>query len=158
MPSGKLLSRQIIEHPGAVVILPRVRKDRYLLIRQFRFAAGDWLWEFPAGGIEPGETKQRSAQRELQEETGFGARKLKKLFSFYPTPGISGEIMHLYLASNLYPKTAEQDEDEEIEVGEFNLREMGRMIRSGKIVDGKTIMAYYYLSCWRSSVGRATVS
>ncbi len=144
-PEVQKLSRQIIEHPGAVVIIPKTGPDRYLLIRQFRFAARNWLWEWPAGGIEKGEEVRRSARRELAEETGFWPRKLKRLFSFYPTPGISSEIMHLFLAHDLVPKQALGDEDERIEVREFTLAQIGRMARSGKIRDGKTLLGYYFL-------------
>ena len=145
MPSGKSLSRQILEHPGAVVIIPKIGPGRYLLIRQFRFAAKDWLWEFPAGGVEPGESLKKAAGRELVEETSFRPRRLQKLFQFYQTPGISGEIMHLYLAEDLVPDYACGDEDEEIEVSQFSLKELEQMIKRGKICDAKTILGIFYL-------------
>ena len=145
MPSGKILSRQILEHGGAVVIIPKAGADRYVLIRQFRFAAGDWLWEFPAGGIEPGESRRNAAARELAEEIGFRPKRLKKLLQFYPTPGVSGEIMYLYLAENLIPDFRDGDEDEEIEKREFPLAQMERMVRQGKICDAKTILGIFYL-------------
>ncbi len=145
MPSGKILSRQMMEHGGAVVIIPKAGPDRYILIRQFRFATGDWLWEFPAGGIEPGEPIRRAAARELAEETGFCPKRLKKLFQFYPTPGVSGEIMHLFLGEKLVPQVLQGDEDEEIEKQEFSLPQMERMVRQGKICDAKTILGIFYL-------------
>lgn len=147
MPNGKILSRQIIEHPGAVVIIPEVKPGRYLLIRQFRFATRDWLWEWPAGGIEPEEKKnlKAAACRELMEETGFRPKKLTMIVEFYPTPGISSERMYLYLAQNLVPEFAKGDEDEEIESKEFSLAEIKRMIDRGKIQDAKTILGYFYL-------------
>lgn len=145
MPDGLKLSRQIIEHPGAVVVIPQTSPGRYLLIRQFRFAARDWLWEWPAGGIEKGEAVRRAARRELCEETGFSPRKLKLLFSFYPTPGISSEVMHLFLGKDLAPKKAQGDEDERIEVREFTLDQIGRMIHQGRICDGKTMLGYFFL-------------
>lgn len=145
MPSGRILSRQILEHPGAVVVIPKIRADRYILIRQFRFAAKNWLWEFPAGGIEKGESFKQAAARELAEETGLKPRKLKLLCQFFPTPGISGEIMYLYLAEQLIPAKAQKDEDEELEVAEFSLAQITRMIRGGEICDAKTILGYFYL-------------
>lgn len=145
MASGKKLSRQILEHPGAVVIIPKIEKDRYLLIRQFRFAARDWLWEWPAGGIEKGETLQQAARRELMEEAGYYPKRLKKLLEFYPTPGISAEKMYLFLAEDLRRRSMRGDEDEAIEIEIFNLKEIKRMILKGEITDAKTILGYYYL-------------
>jgi len=115
------------------------------LIRQFRFAAKAWLWEFPAGGVERGETLQGAAKRELMEEIGYCPRKIKLLLKFYPTPGISGEVMNLFLAQDLVPKQAQQDEDEEIEVHEFSSRQIERMIQKKQIIDAKTILGIYYL-------------
>lgn len=145
MPNGMMLSRQIIEHPGAVVIIPEIKKGKYLLIRQFRFAARSWLWEWPAGGIEPRESLKKAAARELMEETGYYPRKLRKITDFYPTPGISSEVMHLYLAQHLIPKTAAGDADEDIEVAEFSLFEIKKMIKRGLIRDAKTLLGVHLL-------------
>lgn len=145
MPDGRVLSRQVLEHPGAVVIIPEIKKDRYLLVRQFRFSAKDWLWEFPAGGLEPGETQKQAAARELIEETGYRPKHLRKLISFYPTPGVSAEVMHVFLARQLVPAQGKPDEDEVIELSEFSLTEIEKMIRRKKIVDGKTILGFYCL-------------
>lgn len=143
--SGIVTSRQILEHPGAVVLLPRLEKDKYILIKQFRFAAGKWLWEWPAGGIEKGESLKASATRELMEEAGYRPRKLTKVTEFYPTPGISGEIMHLFLAERLVPESAPQDHDEDIRTQVFSLAKIGKMIQKGQIEDAKTIVGYFYL-------------
>ncbi len=151
MSDGKILSRQVLEHPGAVVMVPEVRRGHYILIRQFRFAVRDWLWEWPAGGIEPGESVQKAAARELAEEIGMRPKRLKKIMEFYPTPGVSAEIMHLFLAKGLVPARAVCDEDEEIEAREFSLKEIEKMIKQGKIRDAKTILGFFYLSRNHSS-------
>lgn len=146
MGTGRTLSRQILEHPGSVVIIPKIRRDQYLLIRQFRFAARGWLWEFPAGGLEAGESLAQAARRELMEEVGYRPKRLKKVVEFYPTPGVSAEKMHLFLASSLVPATARRDEDEEMEIHEFSSDEIARMIRSGAICDAKTILGFFYIT------------
>ena len=145
MRNGRSLTRQILEHPGSVVMIPRVSPGRYILVRQFRFAAGDWMWEFPAGGREPGESLKAAASRELREEIGFRPKKLRRLFSFFPSPGISGEIMHLFLAEDLVPGRGTPDEDEDIEMRIFTAAAIRRMIRSGQIVDAKTLLGFYHL-------------
>lgn len=149
-PDGKVLSRQIFEHPGCVVVVPRTAAGRYVLVRQYRYPLGKYLWEFPAGGREPGESFPQAARRELAEEVSLHPRRLKKLAAFYPTPGVSGEEMHLYLATNLAPAFAEKDEDEDFEVREFDLREIGRLIAERRIVDGKTIIGFFYLKNLKS--------
>lgn len=144
-PQGKILSRQILEHPGCVVIIPRTNAGKYILVRQYRFPLQKYLWEFPAGGREPGESFAEAARRELTEEIGMRPRRLKKITAFYPTPGVSGEAMHMFLATGLEPAFAPKDEDEEFEVKEFSLSQIGRMIHGGRIVDGKTIIGFFYL-------------
>lgn len=143
---SQTLVRQSIEHPGCVVILPEIRPGFFLLVKQYRYAARDWLWEFPAGGVEGKETLPRAARRELTEETGYAARSIKKMISFFPTPGISEEKMHIYHACKLEPAYLQKDEDEEFELRSFSLNEIGGMIRKGKIVDGKTIIGYFLLT------------
>lgn len=143
---NRTLSRQIIEHPGSIVIIPRISKDRYILIRQFRFAVKKWIWEFPAGGLERGESLRHAAKRELMEEVGYRPRKLKKLTRFYPSPGVSGEVMHLFLAEELTPEKLEGDEDEEIKARVFSLRQLNAMLKSGKISDVKTMLGIKLIS------------
>lgn len=145
MPDGTVLSRQSIEHPGAAVIIPKENRNKYLLIRQFRFAMKKWVWEFPAGGLDPHESPRKAAKRELREEVGYRPRKLTKLVDFYPTPGISEEIMYLYLAEDLVKDPLPSDDDEEIEVASFSLRQIEQMIKRGEIMDGKTILAFLCL-------------
>ncbi|MFA7255716.1 MAG: NUDIX hydrolase [Candidatus Omnitrophota bacterium] len=144
-PHGKVLSRQVLEHPGCVVIIPRTDEGKYILVRQYRFPLERHLWEFPAGGKEPGETLPQAAKRELTEEIGMRPGKLKKLLDFYPTPGVSGERMHAFLAWGLKPAIAQKDEDEDFELGTFSYSQIGRMIRRGEIADGKTLIGFFYL-------------
>jgi len=144
-PYGKILSRQVLEHPGCVVILPRTDEGKYLLVKQYRFPLEKNLWEFPAGGKDSGETFPQAARRELMEEVGMKPGRLRKLLAFYPTPGVSGERMHVFLATKLRPATAQKDEDEDFEIGTFSLATIGRMICSGEICDGKTLIGYFYL-------------
>jgi ADP-ribose pyrophosphatase len=145
-PQGKVLSRQVLEHPGCVVIIPRTASGKYMLVKQYRFPLEKYLWEFPAGGREPGEGFPSAARRELMEEIGMKPGKLKKLLEFYPTPGVSGEKMHVFLATGLSPAVAQKDEDEDFELGTFSLSEISKMIRRGEIVDGKTLIGYFYLT------------
>lgn len=144
-PQGKILDRQFLEHPGCVVIIPLLASGKYVMVRQYRFPLAKHLWEFPAGGKEPDESFPAAAKRELREEIGMNPGRLKKLLAFYPTPGVSGEKMHVYLAWDLQPKTAEKDEDEEFEVRSFSLEEIGTLIARGRINDGKTLLGYFCL-------------
>jgi len=140
------ITRRSIEHPGCVVMIPQTNSGRYIMVKQYRYAARGWIWEFPAGGIEKGESLVHAARRELMEEVGHDSKKLKKLVSFYPTPGISEEKMHLFLAQKLRPAFAEKDADEEFEIQEFSLAQIGKMIGRGEIQDGKTILGYFFIN------------
>lgn len=145
LPSKRMISRQILDHPGSVVIIAKTSRNRYLMVRQFRFAAERWLWEFPAGGVEKRESFKSAASRELIEETGFHAGKMSKLMRLYPSPGISSECMHLFMASKLTPAYAKGDEDEEISVASFSSKQIQRMIFEGKIIDAKTIAGFLFV-------------
>ena len=136
----KLVTRELVEHPGAVVTVPFVDKQHLLLLRQFRYAAKGDLWEIPAGTLERGEATLACAKRELEEETGFRAAKWKKLTCFLPAPGISDELMTLYKAENLSPGKKDLDHDEWIEHEVVGVRQARRMIKQGRIRDAKTIV------------------
>lgn len=143
---GKLVTRELVDHPGAVVIVPYLSKDRLLLIRQFRYAARGDLWEIPAGTLEKGEATLACAKRELEEETGFRAKKWTLLTRFFPAPGISNELMTLYRAEGLTPGKKDLDHDEWIEHEAVSVRRARRMIREGRIRDGKTIAGILWSS------------
>ncbi len=140
LPDGKESKREIVEHAGAVAIIPVNEKQEVLCIRQFRKAAGKVLLEIPAGLVEQGETLEACAQRELAEEIGFMSNKLVKLSSFYPSPGFSSEMIHVYLAQELVKKTVDKPDDEFIALEKFPLKEGLSKIQSGVVEDGKTII------------------
>ncbi len=138
-PSGIKAVREIIVHPGSVVVLPVLPDGRIVLIRQYRHAAGQYLWELVAGHKEPGEDPIAGARRELEEETGYTAKRFKKLLDIYPSPGLLGEKMEIFLADGLKKGVARPEEDENISQRAFTLREIENWIRSGKIHDSKTV-------------------
>jgi ADP-ribose pyrophosphatase len=138
-PSGIEVEREVVRHVGAAVILAVTDERRLVLVRQFRYAVGEFLWEVPAGHIGPGETPEETARRELVEETGYYPRSLEKLSAFYPSPGFSDETMHLFYATDLEQRTPSPEEDESIEVGLFTSAEAADMVARGEIQDGKTL-------------------
>ena len=141
--SGHRVERELIQHNGAVVIIPKLPGRKLLLVKQLRVAVGKEIWEFPAGTLERGESPLECAKRELQEETLWKAMKWRKILTFFPTPGISTEKMFLFEAENLQRSHAHQpDWDEEIEVRIFSYPQIKRMIRRGAIIDGKTILGF----------------
>ena len=145
-PDGFEIRRLIIQHHGSAVMIPVDAKGRMLLVRQYRLPARRYLWEFPAGRMDPGETPLQAARRELAEETGYRAKKWKKLISFWPSPGYVAEKMNLFVATGLTAGDAKPMEDERIRMRWFAPAEIERMIRTGKIQDGKTIAGYL---AWR---------
>lgn len=143
-PGGKKSERDVIRHNGSVVILAvdksRSKKDPYIVMeRQYRHAAQQFLWELPAGKLEAGEEPLTGAQRELEEETGYHARKWKPLVEYYGSPGFLGESMKVFLAEGLMAGDAHPEEDENIEFRLIRLSEVIEMIEKGGIKDGKTL-------------------
>ncbi|HTR47991.1 MAG TPA: NUDIX hydrolase [Verrucomicrobiae bacterium] len=150
-PSGVTAIREVIFHPGSVVVLPVLDDGRIVLIRQYRHAAGQYLWELVAGHKEPDEDPVEGAHRELQEETGYTAKRVKKLFEIYPSPGLLSERMDIFLAEGLTKGKARPEEDEKITQRIFTLREAKDWIRSGKIRDSKTIAGILYYAAFMAS-------
>ena len=143
-PNGITAVRDVVRHSGSVVILAvddSQHEPRVLLERQYRYAAGDCLWEVPAGRKEENETPLAGAKRELLEETGYTARSWRKALFFYPSPGFLDETMTVFLALGLKPGKAQPEADESIECKLIPLSKAVRMIASGEIKDGKTIAA-----------------
>jgi ADP-ribose diphosphatase len=118
-------------------------KKRILLVRQYRLPADKYLWELPAGKLDPGEKPLQAAKRELAEETGYRAKKWSKLVSFWPSPGYVGEKMTIFLATDLTAGEATPMDDERIETRWFAKKELAEMIRTGKIEDGKTMIGFF---------------
>ncbi len=136
----KVVTRELIEHPGAVAVIPFASPKEIVLLRQFRYSAQGDLWEIPAGTLEKNEKTAVCARRELEEETGFRARRWKRLTRFYPAPGITNEIMTIYRADSLYPGKKDLDHDEFIEHETVTIKKALDMIKKGRIRDGKSII------------------
>jgi ADP-ribose pyrophosphatase len=142
--------RDVVRHSGSVVIaaVDRRKRDKHLLlVRQYRYAADEYLWELPAGRIDNGEKLLPAAKRELLEETGIRARKWSRLFRFYASPGFLDETMDVFHAEDLTFGQAKPEEDEQIESKFFPLKEAVKMVRSGQIHDAKTMTAVLWLAC-----------
>lgn len=142
--SGQRVRRDTVRHPGSVAILALDGRGRALLLRQFRHAVGEVLWEIPAGTLEQGERPLACARRELAEETGYRAGRWKKLTTIYPSPGILDEGLHLYAAWELSGGAAHAEADEDIACRWLPVRRALTMVRSGSIADAKSICALLY--------------
>jgi len=151
LPNGRETSLEIVRHPGASAVVPVMDDGRVLLIRQYRWAAGGYLLEAPAGKLDPGEDPGACAARELEEETGFRARTVEKLASVWTTPGFTDELIHLYLARGLEPGRQRLDSDEVLEPCPMTWDEVDAAIADGSLCDAKTLCALFMA---RAAVGR----
>ena len=141
-PSGFEIRRAIVQHRGSAVVMPVDDKKRILLVRQYRLPARKYLWELPAGTMDPGEKPLETARRELAEETGLRARAMRKIAEFYPSPGFLSEKMTIYLATGLTAGTATPMDDERIDTKWFSAKQVDAMIRDGTIQDAKTNIGF----------------
>ena len=146
LPDGNIAKRELVKHPGAVAIIPITADGKLILVKQYRKALNRTIIEIPAGRIEVGEAPFITAKRELEEETDYGAGNFTYIQSFATSPGFADEIIHLYLAEELYniENPAEGDEDEFIELVEVTVEEAEKLVVSGEIYDAKTAFAILY--------------
>jgi ADP-ribose pyrophosphatase len=149
-PNGTIGELEMLRHPGASAVVPflddpRDDDPRVLLIRQFRHATGDYLWEIPAGRRDADEAPEATATRELREETGYSCGALHKLTWIWTTPGFTDEVIHLFLATELTPGPTAQEADEVLDLHTIRWSDVRTMIRNGVIVDAKTLVALLYV-------------
>lgn len=149
-PGGLRTRREVITHPGSVVVLPVLPDGKIVLIRQYRHATRQYLWELVAGRMDPGESPHRAAARELMEETGYRAKRFKVFLDVFPTPGFLEERMYILLAEGVTPGEAHPEEDEKIVSRSYSVNELKKMIHHGKLRDAKSIAGIlYYLTFLR---------
>jgi ADP-ribose pyrophosphatase len=153
-PDGSEGELEMIRHPGASAVVPFLSDPsgddpQVLLIRQYRYAADGYVYEIPAGRLEPGEAPEACARRELLEEAGCTAERLEHVYTFYTTPGFTDEKIHAYMASGLTRGDARPESDEFVEVVVLPLSRALAMIRDGEIVDGKTALSLLYVAGFR---------
>lgn len=147
LPDGNTANRELVKHPGAVAIIPITAEGKLVLVEQYRKALNRTLVEIPAGKMEKGEAPEVTAVRELEEETGYGAGKFTYLQSFATSPGFADEVIHLYLAEDLFKieNPAAGDEDEFIGLLEATIEDAEEMVTTGQIYDAKTAFAVIFL-------------
>ena len=147
LPHGRSVTMEVVRHGGSVVLVPQPSPGRVILIRQYRYVIGRWIWELPAGSVEPGEAPMHAARRECHEETGWRPTRVRNLGAYYPSPGFCDELMVFYACTGLVRPTrpAAVDPDEQIEPRTFTVREVWRLITAGEIVDMKTVLGLVLL-------------
>jgi ADP-ribose pyrophosphatase len=143
-PSGVKATRDVIAHSGSVVVMPVLDDGKIVLIRQYRYAARQYLWELVAGRIDAGENVKQAAARELIEETGLRAKKMRQFLDFWPSPGFLEERMFVLLAEGVTQGEAEPEEDEKIEMKAFTRAELEEMLKTGVLRDAKTISSLLF--------------
>ncbi len=141
LPNGKKATREYLDHPGAVGVVPFLDEQTVILVRQYRHPVGRVTLEIPAGKLDKGERPLRCLERELREETGYTARRIKPLLNYWPTPAFANEVLHLYIAEDLVPGKFSPDEDEFLQVVPMSFQEALGLARRGKIMDSKTVIA-----------------
>ncbi len=140
LPNGVVAELEIVHHPGGAAVVALDDRNRVCLLWQYRYASGGWLWELPAGKLDPGETPESTALRELEEEAGIRAGRLERLGSMIPTPGYCNEVVHLFLARDLVQGPAAPEEHELFEVHWLPFEEALGQVYDGTIRDAKTML------------------
>lgn len=140
-PGGIRAVREVVRHRGSVAALPVHDDGRLVLVRQYRYAVNADVWEVPAGRLDPGETPEQGATRELEEEVGLRASRLEPLVSLYTTPGFCDEVIHIFRATRLTAVPPRPEADERFEIRTVTLDEASAMTRRGEIREGKTLVA-----------------
>lgn len=146
LDNGMNVTREIVRHSGAAAVVPITENGEVILVRQYRYAVGRDMLEIPAGLLEPGESSRECAARETEEETGFKPLTLTHLFDYYSSPGYCTECVGIFAAKDLVPSRQHLDADEDVEVKILPLEEAIEKIRSGEIIDGKTVAALMSVS------------
>jgi len=147
LPHGGIRRREVIEHPGGVVVIPILPNGNVLLVRQFRYALGAPLFELPAGKLEKGELPADAIKRELEEETGYCTDQWEHLTTVYTSPGFCNEALHLFAARNIQLSVnPRREEDEFIEVIEVSVDKLKRMVQERQMIDAKSLCILGYLS------------
>jgi ADP-ribose pyrophosphatase len=139
LPNGKTTTRDTVDHPGAIAIVPVLDDGRILLVKQYRYSAAKEMLEIPAGTLEEGEAPDTCARRELKEETGYTAGSMKKILTMYMAPGYSNEVIHLYFATQLKAGETHTEDDEDITTEAYGPDELLDMMEKNTIEDAKTI-------------------
>ncbi len=139
---GRVRTREYLTHPGAVGVLALESPETIILVKQYRYPIAQFTYEIPAGKLSKGENPLACVKRELQEETGFVAKKIRKLLSYWPSAAFSQEVIHLYVAEGLKPARMNPDEDEFLELVRLSPQKLQWMIQRGTIQDSKTLIAY----------------
>ncbi len=148
LSNGRKVTREFMDHPGAVGVVPFLDSKTVVLVRQFRYPVGEVTLELPAGKLHSGETPISCIRRELREETGFTARRLRPLITFWPTAAFANEILYLYVARDLVRGKMQPDEDEFLEVVEMPFKKALAAVKSGRIRDAKTVIGLLACAQW----------
>ena len=153
LPNGKSVELDIVEHPGAVTLVPVDDQGNLWFVRQYRHASQVELLELPAGSLEPGEPPEACALREVREEIGMAASHIKKIGEFYMAPGYSTEYVHVYLVTGLHPAPLPADDDEFLSVETISIKQVSAMVEAGQIHDCKTLACIYLARPFLTEMG-----